>query len=286
MKTMERLLFCLSLSLVMICFYSCSDEKEIGLDTQLMQQDANKTQEEKIQELIEFVETLNANLEVEQVQTRGRFWDRIRRILLGDAYGYGWGVDNGFSPRGGLIAAAVFSIIAAFDSSSSGVWKLNSDWKVYDSPLRDYEIIGNDHNKVVYNLMITDRTIANGTFTNDYLCTATNKKLMSYGYSDEMSTLQRGMLLGVMIELKNCTTVEQLNSLMRGYAPNRMSEFEFVETYVNGLASISDKTSVRNYTQQINARIDSSSFSGVVRSRLKTMVAIAENSKALWIEVN
>lgn len=70
---MERLLFCLSLSLVMICFYSCSDEKEIGLDTQLMQQDANKTQEEKIQELIEFVETLNANLEVEQVQTRGRF---------------------------------------------------------------------------------------------------------------------------------------------------------------------------------------------------------------------
>lgn len=285
MKTMKRLLFCLPLFLVMICFYSCSDEKE-NLDSQLMEQGTDKTQEATIQELIGFVETLNANLAIEQVQTRGRFWDRIRHILLGDAYGYGWGVDNGFSPRGGLIAAAVFSIFVAFDRSPSMVWKLNNDWKVYDSPLRDYEIIGNDHNKVVYNLIINDRTIANGTFTNDYLCTATNKKLMSFGYPDGMSALQRGSLMGVMVKLKNCTTVEQLNSLMRQEAPGHMDEFEFIETYVNGLASMNDKASVRSYTQQIIARIDSSSLNGAVRSRLKAMVAIAENSKALWIEVN
>lgn len=285
MNTFGRFLICLSLFLITMFFHSCSDKKEIDAP-QYVEQSAEKSQYAEIQELIEFIDMLNANLGIEHVQTRGRFWDRIRRILLGDAYGYGWGVENGFSPRGGLICAVVVSIVVAFDNSSPRAWKLNSDWKVYDSPLRDYEIIGNDHNKVIYNLISTDRTIANGNFTNDYLCTSVNKKLKSYGYSDEMSSLQRGTLMGIMIKLKNCTTVEQLNSLMRQEAPGCTDEFQFVESYVNGLANLNDKTSIRSYTQQINARIDNSSLSGVVRSRLKTMVAIAENSKALWTEVN
>lgn len=270
-----------------MCYYSCSDKDEVLLKAQQTQSNVDANQNADIQELIVFVETLNANLGIERVQTRGRFWDRIKRIILGDAYGYGWGVNHGFTPRGGLITAAVFSLITALDSNpSSRVWRLNNDWKVYGTTIRDYEIIGNDHNKVVYNLITNDRIIANGTFTNDYLCTATNKKLMSYGYADGLSQFQKTTLLMVLDRLKNCTTVDQLNSLMRQESSAYMEEFKFVETYVDGIANMSDKQSVRSYTQRINTEIDSSSLNGATRSRLKTMVAIAENSKALWIETN
>lgn len=288
MKTIKYLLLGLPLFFVMVYCYSCSNDVITESDVPSTEQCMNKAQEEEIQELITFVETLNANLAVEQVQTRGRFWNRIKRMLIGDAYGYGWGMQNGLPAKGGLITAAIFSIITAFDKDSSmpRIWKLNSDWKVYDFPRREYETIGNDHNKVIYNLMIEDKTIANGSFTNEYLCTTVNKKLMSYGYSYEISSLQRMELLAIIPRLQNCTTVEQLNDLMRQVAPTCMTEFQFVETYVDGLVSLNDKTSIRSYTQQINDEIDNTTLVGVVKSRLKTMVAIAECSKTLWIEIN
>lgn len=286
MKTMKQFLICLSLLCVMVCFYSCSNEEVTEPVSTDIQQNADAVQKAEMEELISFIEELNANIVTERIQTRGRFWDRIKRILLGDAYGWGWGVNHGFPPKGALIPAAVFSIISAFSTNVSGTWRLNNDWKVYTSPRWEYEIIGNDHNKVIYDMMINDRTIASGTFTNEYLCNSTNKKLMSYGYSNGLSSLQNGYLLGIISSLKSCTTVEQLNTLMRRECPQSMSEFEFVERYVEGLVNLGDKSSVRSYTQRINTQIDSSSLGSAAISRLKTMVAIAENSKALWSEVN
>ena len=178
---MKYLLFGIPLLFVMICCYSCSNDAVIESDIPSAEQCIDQAQEEEIQELIAFVEMLNANLTAKQTQTRGRFWDRIKRILIGDAYGYGWGVQNGLPAKGGLITAAIFSIITAFDKDSSmpRIW-----------------------------------------------------------------------------------------------------------TYVDGLASLDDKVSVRSYTQQINDEIDNTTLTGVVKSRLKTMVAIAECSKTLWIEIN
>ena len=45
-----------------------------------------------------------------------------------------------------------------------------------------------------------------------------------------------------------------------------------------------DKSTVRDYTKQVYAQIDASSLDVSAVSRLKTMIAIAENSKFLWVE--
>lgn len=283
MKTMKQLLFCVSLFCVMICFYSCSNVEETVLEKQNIQQNLDKAQEDEAQELVAFIKMLNAN----QIQTRGRFWDRIKLFFIGDAWGWGYGVEYTSSPRGGLIAAVAFSVILATfgDEVPRRWWRLNSDWKVYNSPLREYEIIGNNHNKVIFEMMSTDNAIANGTFSNDYLYSSTSKKLKSYGYGYEMSLLEKSRLMLMMDKLKTCTTVEQFKSLMQRECPQRMSEFEVVENYVNGLVNRNDKATVRSYTKQVYAQIDSSSLAASAVSRLKTMIAVAENSKFLWLEI-
>ena len=73
MKTIKQIVFCVSLLLVMNCFYSCSNSNDVVINTQ---QNQEKTQDVEIQELIDFIETLNAN----KIQTRGPFWNRIKRF--------------------------------------------------------------------------------------------------------------------------------------------------------------------------------------------------------------
>lgn len=279
MKTIKQIVFCVSLLLVMNCFYYCSNSNDVVINTQ---QNQEKTQDVEIQELIDFIETLNAN----KIQTRGPFWNRIKRFLVGDAWGYGWGVNKGLTPRGGLITAVVFSLICAAsdDDLPRNWWHLSSNWKVYDAPLRPYEIIGNDHNKTIYNMMREDPVIANGTFSNYYLYNSTNKKLKSYGYTEEMPLLLQTRLLEIMDLVKKSTSVDQLMNLMKQEFPQRVSEFQLVESYINGLVNMDDKSTVRDYTKQVYAQIDASSLDVSAVSRLKTMIAIAENSKFLWVE--
>lgn len=279
MKTVRTflLLFC-----VMCAIHSCSKTEDVILTEQKIDMSLEENQEAEIQRLISFINTLNND----QIQTRGRFWDRIKLFFIGDAWGFGYGVEYTSNPTGGLIAAIAFSVILATygDEVPRRWWHLNSNWQVYSAPLRDYERIGNDHNKVIYNMMTTDNMIVNGTFSNDYLYNSACKKLKSCGYSYEMSSLERPRLMLMMNELKTCTTVEQLRALMQKECSQRMSELDFVESYVNGLVNRDDKTTVRNYTKQVYAQIDASSLAGSVVSRLKTMIAIAENSKCLWLE--
>ena len=147
-----------------------------------------------------------------------------------------------------------------------------------------YEIIGNDHNKTIYNMMREDPVIANGTFSNYYLYNSTNKKLKSYGYTEEMPLLLQTRLLEIMDLVKKSTSVDQLMNLMKQEFPQRVSEFQLVESYINGLVNMDDKSTVRDYTKQVYAQIDASSLDVSAVSRLKTMIAIAENSKFLWVE--
>lgn len=214
------------------------------------------------------------------------FGIELKRFLVGDAWGYGWGVNKGLTPRGGLITAVVFSLICAAsdDDLPRNWWHLSSNWKVYDAPLRPYEIIGNDHNKTIYNMMREDPVIANGTFSNYYLYNSTNKKLKSYGYTEEMPLLLQTRLLEIMDLVKKSTSVDQLMNLMKQEFPQRVSEFQLVESYINGLVNMDDKSTVRDYTKQVYAQIDASSLDVSAVSRLKTMIAIAENSKFLWVE--
>lgn len=72
MKTIKQIVFCVSLLLVMNCFYSCSNSNDVVINTQ---QNQEKTQDVEIQELIDFIETLNAN----KIQTRGPFWNSHKR---------------------------------------------------------------------------------------------------------------------------------------------------------------------------------------------------------------
>ena len=51
----------------------------------------------------------------------------------------------------------------------------------------------------------------------------------------EMSSLQRMNLLAIIPRLQNCTTVQQLNDLMRQVALTCRTEFQFVETYIDRL---------------------------------------------------
>lgn len=50
-----------------------------------------------------------------------------------------------------------------------------------------------------------------------------------------MSSLQRMKLLAIIPRLQNCTTVQQLNDLMRQVALTCRTEFQFVETYIDRL---------------------------------------------------
>ena len=51
----------------------------------------------------------------------------------------------------------------------------------------------------------------------------------------EMCSLQRMKLLAIIPRLQNCTTVQQLNDLMRQVALTCRTEFQFVETYIDRL---------------------------------------------------
>lgn len=283
MKAMRYFLFFLSLCCVIVLFDSCSEKEDIELNEQEVTPELSGEQEAEMQELISFIKVLNAN----HVQTRGRFWERIKLFFVGDAWGWGYGNEYTSNATAALITAIVFSVVSATfnDELPTRWWRLSSDWKVYSSPLRNYEIIGNDHNKAIYSMMTTDNAVANGTYSNDYLCSATNKKLKNYGYSYEMSVLEKSRLLLMMDKLKRCTSVDQLRTLMQQECPQRMSEFDFVESYVDGLVDKDDKPTVRSYTKQVYNQIDASSLTSSAISRLKTMIAIAENSKFLWLEI-
>ena len=132
--------------------------------------------------------------------------------------------------------------------------------------------------------MREDPVIANGTFSNYYLYNSTNHKLKSYGYTEEMPLLLQTRLLEIMDLVKKSTSVDQLMNLMKQEFPQRVSEFQLVESYINGLVNMDDKSTVRDYTKQVYAQIDASSLDVSAVSRLKTMIAIAENSKFLWVE--
>ena len=122
------------------------------------------------------------------------------------------------------------------------------------------------------------------TFSDYHLYNSTNKKLKSYGYTEEMPLLLQTRLLEIMDLVKKSTSVDQLMNLMKQEFPQRVSEFQLVESYINGLVNMDDKSTVRDYTKQVYAQIDASSLDVSAVSRLKTMIAIAENSKFLWVE--
>lgn len=73
---------------------------------------------------------------------------------------------------------------------------------------------------------------------------------------------------------------------MKQEFPQRVSEFQLVESYINGLVNMDDKSTVRDYTKQVYAQIDASSLDVSAVSRLKTMIAIAENSKFCGLKQN
>ena len=108
--------------------------------------------------------------------------------------------------------------------------------------------------------------------------------MKSYGYTEEMPLLLQARLLEITDLVKKSTSVDQLMNLMKQEFPQRVSEFQLVESYINGLVNMDDKSTVRDYTKQVYAQIDASSLDVSAVSRLKTMIAIAENSKFLWVE--
>ena len=86
------------------------------------------------------------------------------------------------------------------------------------------------------------------------------------------------IMLEIMDLVKKSTSGDQLMNLMKQEFPQRVSEFQLVESYINGLVNMDDKSTVRDYTKQVYAQIDASSLDVSAVSQ-KTMIAIAENSK-------
>ena len=85
-----------------------------------------------------------------------------------------------------------------------------------------------------------------------------------------MPLLLQTRLLEIMDLVKKSTSVDQLMNLMKQEFPQRVSEFQLVESYINGLVNMDDKSTVRDYTKQVYAQIDASSLDVSAVSRLKT----------------
>lgn len=194
----------------------------------------------------------------------------------------GWGRDNGLSFSQSLLVSVSASLVTGISGGDGRIqWKINGEWQVYSSSIRDYQELGNAHNKAIYELCRDNPTLKSGSsISNTSLLSLVEAKTKAMGYKDNLSLLQRAEIMQMLNSLSSTSTMSDVTTIFMNRFSNSRLDYQFLEEYMDAVVLLEDKDSAISFTEQIIVKIDS--MSGVQKSTLKCMVSTALCSINLW----
>lgn len=269
--TSLMIIACLSFT----CISCSSDEESLSATTEKQKQSAKEAEE--YLKLTNYMEQINPlyNVTNEEVLTRGS-WFRWFVVLKIDAMGYTWGREHGLTWQLSLVCAAAASIMGAILSPKASTinnWNINPNWFIY-TPTHEYEKMGYEHNRLVQQVISKYPSIRTGNVSVSTILSNTESTLSNIGYSGNIPSLYRTELLAIL----NSNNFDTFEMKMERAVQNNQSDF--LESYVQYISQITDKSMVHSYTQSIITQIDNLSIPD--KDNLKAMVCICEHSRFLW----
>lgn len=259
--------------------YSCANSEIDRLESE-------SVEEVQMKELIQYVRDIKPDISIPlNPQTRG-FWATLggwfKRIGSADGGGYRWGRDNGLSFSQSLLVSVSASLVTGISGGDGRIqWKINGEWQVYSSSIRDYQELGNAHNKAIYELCRDNPTLKSGSsISNTSLLSLVEAKTKAMGYKDNLSLLQRAEIMQMLNSLSSTSTMSDVTTIFMNRFSNSRLDYQFLEEYMDAVVLLEYKDSAISFTEQIIVKIDS--MSGVQKSTLKCMVSTALCSINLW----
>lgn len=261
--------------------YSCTNEsveEQSGMEN---------VEEVQMQELIRYTRELRlVQSDSSESQTRNslkslRKW--FKKIGKADAGGYRWARDLGMNVWNSLKVGAAASFTAAIGGDDARVqWRVNDEWKVYPTSIRDYEELGNAHNQIVYELYHQNSSFRpNSSISNAAILSDVQIKAKELGYDGSFTTIQRTGVLEMLEDLRATFKVsDNLTPVFTKRFPSSNSEYVFLDEYLETILALSSRQEMLATTKQVYSKIDS--LSNVKKSLLKDMVSIALCSVNLW----
>lgn len=272
------------LSLVAIlAFFMCSCSNDITTE----QEKVENLEEIQMQELIQYVQDLRPQvMEPIDAQTRG-WWQRLKqwfkKIGKTDQGGYRWARDNGLNWGKGLAVGAAASFVTAVGGDDARVqWRINNEWQVYPSTIRDYEELGNKHNQIIYELCKENPSLRpNSNISSSSILSMVQKKTKALGYDSELNSIQRTSVILMLDELKSAfKSSNDVTHVFTKKFPSSNTEYDFIDEYLETILVLNSKQEMISTTKQVYSKIDS--LPNVKKSLLKDMVSIALCSVNLW----
>ena len=272
------------LSLVAIlAFFMCSCSNDITTE----QEKVENLEEIQMQELIQYVQNLRPQvMEPIDAQTRG-WWQRLKqwfkKIGKTDQGGYRWARDNGLNWGKGLAVGAAASFVTAVGGDDARVqWRINNEWQVYPSTIRDYEELGNKHNQIIYELCKENPSLRpNSNIGSSSILSMVQKKTKALGYDSELNSIQRTSVILMLDELKAAfKSSNDVTHVFTKKFPSSKTEYDFIDEYLETILVLNSKQEMISTTKKKKKKIDS--LPNVKKSLLKDMVSIALCSVNLW----
>lgn len=276
MKT--KLLF----MLVLCSFYFVSCSNEVKTDVK-----GNVNVEASYVKLNESLDLYNQNFiatHPTSVQTRGRFWDWFKGVILSDATGALIGSSLGAG--GALVGGLLFSASAA--SCSYVVPNPQIDTSVYfEANLNIKEdSIGFLHNTILCEIAEENEEAFTQNLTTEEWMDILTLKAQKYGYS--VSENEKATIIGqknnIPLSAELIQDEEQLAAYYEKKAPECVQQLKVLNSYVSMAAQITDQEDLKEYTQGCKKIICEAQLPVEEQKSLVASVAVAENSAILWAE--
>lgn len=265
--------FVVSLFLVNI---SCSNEDSVLADK--METSSIVNEDEAYRNLILYMEQMDPlyNISIDEGMSRGRFWSNLWRVLKYDGIGFKWGMNHGLQFKVSLIVAAVCSIVGVVltaKESKFSHWGVYDDWQII-TPKNEWERMGFNHNKIVEEAIARTPSITSGRVAPSAMLSSVESAASNLGFSTSLPPLYRTELLSIL----NSNNLSAYEAMLE--RASESSQIQFLDSYVQRIAQLSDKSAVHSYTQGVLDQIDNSNISD--KNALKCIVCIFEHSRFLW----
>lgn len=210
---MKRLYFVCRMFVLSLFFvgYSCSSNVDDFSVVKKTEAQEVINEEEAYQNLILYLEQMDSlyNIKVYDESSRAGFFAKLWAVLKCDAMGYKWGVEHGQTWQVSLIISSVCSIIGIVlvaTQSQFGSWDVNDNWQIY-TPIKEWEKIGFEHNRLVQETVSKYPSIRSGNATPATILSNVELSASRLGISGTLSSLYRAELLAIL-NSQNFSTFE------------------------------------------------------------------------------
>lgn len=269
-------------------FWSCSfDSVESDPIIEEKLQNSNDSDEEKAAELILYMNEIAPQFpsyaEIPDTKSLRGFFKWLGNVIKCDAYGYLWGLTRGAGFKGSIIPGVICSVVGAIklcddNGMTTRDWTLSSKWNSLSSSY-DFQKIGYDHNKSIYNMYLSDPQLFSKP--NSTIISLSTSSLKGMGYSTSLQSIEYNYLLSTLD-----ISYSQFESSVRNVLSNSgySSIVSVINEYADNIINFNDVTQINSYTNMIYDQIDMMGFS--ISKELKAAISICGNSRILWQEKN